>query len=61
MSKMKAKALVIYGDGINCENETAYALELAGFSTEKLHCIDALNSPAKLQDAQMLAFPGGFS
>lgn len=58
---MKAKALVIYGDGINCENETAYALELAGFNTEKLHCIDALNSPTKLQDAQMLAFPGGFS
>lgn len=61
MAKTKPKALVIYGDGINCENETAYALELSGFATEKSHCFDVLNSPEKLQSVQMIALPGGFS
>src|ERR1022692_2780325 len=61
MSATKPKALVIYGDGINCEDETAYALELAGFESSKVHCLDMLNSPAQLKDAKMLAFPGGFS
>ncbi|MBX9688474.1 MAG: phosphoribosylformylglycinamidine synthase subunit PurQ [Candidatus Obscuribacterales bacterium] len=57
----KAKALVIYGDGINCENETAYALELAGFAAEKHHCLDLLENPVLLKDMQLLALPGGFS
>ncbi len=61
MSNTKPKALVIYGDGINCENETAYALNLAGFESERLHCIDVLNSPEQLKSAQLIAFPGGFS
>jgi phosphoribosylformylglycinamidine synthase subunit PurQ / glutaminase len=61
MSQTKPKALVIYGDGINCEDETAYALDLAGFASTKVHCVDILESPARLETAQMLAIPGGFS
>jgi phosphoribosylformylglycinamidine synthase len=61
MSTTKAKALVIYGDGINCEDETVFALNLAGFESSKVHCQDILEAPEKLQSAQMLAFPGGFS
>ena len=61
MTDVTAKALVIYGDGINCENETAHALALAGFQASKVHCVDILARPAQLQDAQLLALPGGFS
>jgi phosphoribosylformylglycinamidine (FGAM) synthase-like amidotransferase family enzyme len=57
----KPRALVIYGDGINCENETAFALEMAGFEAENLHCTDLLSSPQRLKDAKMIAMPGGFS
>lgn len=57
----KPNALVIYGDGINCENETAFALEMAGFSAQNLHCSDLLNSPQRLTEAKMIALPGGFS
>lgn len=57
----KPKALVIYGDGINCENETAFALEMAGFEADKLHCSDLLSSPQRLKEAKMIALPGGFS
>jgi phosphoribosylformylglycinamidine synthase subunit PurQ / glutaminase len=57
----KPKALVIYGDGINCENETVFALELAGFESRKIHCLNILETPSKLRSAQMLAIPGGFS
>ena len=57
----KAKALVLHGDGINCEDETAHALELAGMESAKMHCSDLLSSPQRLDEAQMLVFPGGFS
>lgn len=57
----KAKALVLYGDGINCEDETAHALELAGLESKKMHCADMLSAPQELDSVQMLVFPGGFS
>ena len=34
-------ALVLTGYGLNCDNETAYAFELAGARAEKVH-INAL-------------------
>ena len=55
------KALVLSGDGINCESETSYGLKLAGFDAEPVHIFDLLNSPERLTDAQLLALPGGFS
>ena len=39
------KALVLCGDGINCDFETAYALQLAGFAAERMHNSDLLGSP----------------
>ena len=56
-----AKALVLCGDGINCDAETAYALDLAGFSSQRIHCSDLLAAPDKLFSYQLLALPGGFS
>ncbi|NUM88810.1 MAG: phosphoribosylformylglycinamidine synthase subunit PurQ [Bdellovibrionales bacterium] len=55
------KVLVLTGDGINCERETARAFELAGGEAEILHVNDLFGSPARLLDYAALALPGGFS
>ncbi len=58
---IKPKAFVLYGDGINCDAETVWALNLAGFVPTKVHTSEILETPRKLMTAQMLALPGGFS
>jgi len=55
------KALIITGDGVNCEKETAYAFELAQAQTKTVHIGDLLENPKLLQKFQLLAIPGGFS
>lgn len=57
----KVKALVVTGYGINCEEETAYAFELAGAKAEIVHINDLISMGENLEDYQILAFPGGFS
>ncbi|MBW2514865.1 MAG: phosphoribosylformylglycinamidine synthase subunit PurQ [Deltaproteobacteria bacterium] len=59
---MKAvKVLVLTGYGLNCDNETAYAFELAGALARRVH-INALTAGAvDLSDFQILVFGGGFS
>lgn len=57
----KPKALVLSGDGINCENETSYALELADFEPIVVHNSELLENPGRLKDAGALFIPGGFS
>ncbi len=57
-----SKALILAGDGINCEIETAYAARDAGFSTQTVHVNDFLKAKgAQLADTQLLVVPGGFS
>jgi phosphoribosylformylglycinamidine synthase subunit PurQ / glutaminase len=58
---MKPLFLVITGDGINCERETAFVLEEAGATTKIVHINDWLESPELLLSSQGLVFPGGFS
>lgn len=58
---MKPKALVLCGDGINCSNETAFALDMAGFQSDLVHTSELLENGQKLFDYQLLALPGGFS
>lgn len=58
---IKPKAFVLYGDGINCDAETVWALNAAGFVPTRLHTSEILETPRKLLTAQMLALPGGFS
>lgn len=71
------KALVIAGDGINCELETARALHLAGFSPQIVHLNDLIAQQVSLWDSSasnssmpnqptglsfsLIALPGGFS
>jgi phosphoribosylformylglycinamidine synthase len=53
--------IVIAGDGINCERETARAIELSGGAARIIHINDLLQSPQILTTADGLAVPGGFS
>ncbi|WP_374030985.1 phosphoribosylformylglycinamidine synthase subunit PurQ [Bdellovibrio bacteriovorus] len=58
---IKPKFLVLWGDGINCENETARAVSLAGGHADKVHVNDLLANPGLLNEYQALVIPGGFS
>lgn len=55
------KALVLCGDGINCDLETQQGLELAGFDAHRVHTSEFLSNPDKLFDFELMALPGGFS
>jgi len=57
----KPLALVLKGDGINCDNETAWALELAGFCAQSVHVSSFIESQSDLKQAKLLALPGGFA
>jgi phosphoribosylformylglycinamidine synthase I len=57
----KPKALVLYGYGLNCDYETAFALEKAGAEARRVHTTDLLATPGLLWDYHLLAVPGGFS
>lgn len=55
------KALVLTGFGLNCDLETAHALELAGAEAVRVHINALIDGAARLDDYQVLAFGGGFS
>lgn len=58
---MKPRVLVLRAAGTNCDRETAAAFELVGCEAERVHVNRALESPAMLDEYQLLAIPGGFS
>lgn len=53
--------MVLWGDGINCENETAKAVELAGGRATKIHINELVETSSLLRNFQGLIIPGGFS
>jgi len=55
------RILVLSGYGINCESETAHAFDKVGGRSEVVHVNDLIDGKRKLEDYQILAFPGGFS
>ena len=57
----KPKALIITGDGLNCEDETKYAFELAKAEPKLVHITNILDCDYNINDAQMLALIGGFT
>jgi len=57
----RPSAVVLSGDGINCDAESNYALQLAGFAPEVVHVTNLLGAPEKLAQAKLLVLPGGFS
>lgn len=57
----KAMFLVLAGDGINCERESARAIENAGGKALIVHINDLIENPGMLKNHQGLIIPGGFS
>ena len=59
------KALVLTGDGINCERESAWACKAAGFNSKIIHINDLIRDRLTLDQLQseysLLYLPGGFS
>lgn len=55
------KILVISGYGLNCEEETAYAFNLAGGEARIVHINDLISGTHKLKNYQILALGGGFA
>lgn len=53
--------LIITGYGLNCEDESRYAWELAGAKPRYFHFNDLLKNPSQLRDFAALMFIGGFS
>jgi phosphoribosylformylglycinamidine synthase len=55
------KALVLRCAGTNCDQETAWALEAAGASVDRVHVNRLFDGQARLSDYGVLVVPGGFS
>lgn len=55
------KAIIMSGYGINCEEESKYAFELAGATATIVHINDLILGKDKLSNYDIMMFPGGFS
>ena len=53
--------LVLTGYGLNCDFETAYAFELAGAVSTRVHINALISGETSLKDYDILVFDGGFS
>jgi phosphoribosylformylglycinamidine synthase len=60
MSATALKALVITGNGTNCEREMAHACRLAGAEARIAHIAEVFGGEVTLADYQFLNLPGGF-
>ena len=52
---------VLYGSGINCHEETAFALELAGLEGKVVNFRDVMEGRDTLTNYQAMVVPGGFA
>ena len=57
----KPHVLILRAPGTNCDQETAYAFELAGATTEIVHINQWLEAPRLVDQFQIVCIPGGFS
>lgn len=57
----KVRVLVFSGYGLNCEEEAAYAFTLVGAEASIVHINDLIDRRVRLNDFQILVFPGGFA
>ena len=61
MSSPTPIALLIRTAGTNCDRELAHAFTLAGAQPQTVHLNELIQSPRLIEQANILAFPGGFS
>ncbi len=57
----KPKVLALTGFGVNADTELNRAFLMAGADSRLVHLNDIILGKSKLEDFQILAFPGGFS
>lgn len=55
------RALVLRTAGTNCDRETCEALRLAGADVDLVHVRRLIAEPSRLDAAELVVFPGGFS
>lgn len=55
------KVLVLSGDGINCEQESAQAFNQAGAESKVIHISQLIKKEFRLKDFDLICLPGGFS
>jgi len=53
--------MIIRAAGTNCDRETQFALEQAGFAAERVHILRLMDQADLLEQFQFLVIPGGFS
>ncbi|BAU22603.1 phosphoribosylformylglycinamidine synthase [Caldimicrobium thiodismutans] len=56
----KVKVLVLWGYGINCEQETNFVFQKVGAHSEIVHLSEIFSGEKSLKDYHILCFPGGF-
>ncbi|MDZ7830216.1 MAG: phosphoribosylformylglycinamidine synthase subunit PurQ [Desulfobacterales bacterium] len=61
IKKQDINALVLCGYGLNCDLETAHALELAGAHAKRVHINSVIDGSVDLSNFQLMVFVGGFS
>ncbi len=57
----KPKVLIFSGYGINSEEETKVGFDLVGGDSDIVHINDLIEGKKKINDYQILVFPGGFA
>lgn len=61
INMLKPNVIVFSGFGLNSEEETKYAFELAGATADIVHINDVIDGTFSMQRYQIAAFPGGFA
>jgi phosphoribosylformylglycinamidine synthase subunit PurQ / glutaminase len=60
MKGKRPKSLILFGNGINCEYETAHAHRLVGFDAELLHINALMEKSGGIHRYGFITLPGGF-
>lgn len=55
------RALIVRAAGTNCDSELCRAFELCGAVTDLVHVDRLIAEPQRLESADIIGFPGGFS
>lgn len=58
---MQTRALILSGYGLNCENETKYAVESTGGKVDIIHINSLINNPKIFEDYNLFIIGGGFA